>query len=77
MQGQAIDASGRTLSPAMDILVPAEFVTGYPSLNFDRDVLPQEFIGILEKEKRLIDVDIAIIVSITIPPLVFHPCPQS
>jgi len=30
-----------------------------PSFNFDRDVLPQEFIGLLEKEKRVIDVDSA------------------
>ena len=26
-------------------------------LNFERDVLPQEFRGLLEKERRVIDVD--------------------
>lgn len=28
-----------------------------PSFNFDRDVLPEEFRGLLEKEKRIIDVE--------------------
>ena len=30
---------------------------GSPHFNFDRDVLPQEFHGLLEKEKRVIDVE--------------------
>jgi threonine synthase len=30
-----------------------------PNFNFDRDVLPKEFIGLLDKEKRVIDVETA------------------
>jgi threonine synthase len=30
-----------------------------PKFNFDRDVLPKEFIGLLDKEKRVIDVETA------------------
>jgi threonine synthase len=28
-----------------------------PTFNFERDVLPPEFVGLLDKEKRVIDVE--------------------
>jgi threonine synthase len=31
----------------------------FPAFNFDRDVLPEEFRGLLQKERRVIDVDAA------------------
>ena len=30
-----------------------------PNFDFDRDVLPKEFIGLLEKERRVIDIETA------------------
>lgn len=30
---------------------------GSPEFNFQRDVLPEEFIGLLDKKKRVVDVE--------------------
>lgn len=60
----------RTCSPTNTVQIvlstahPAKFneavtsaLSSFPNFNFERDVLPKEFEGLLEKEKRVIDVE--------------------
>jgi len=46
-----------TAHPAKFSEAVSRALEGSPSFNFDRDVLPKEFHGLLEKEKRVIDVE--------------------
>ncbi|KAG5647481.1 hypothetical protein DXG03_009416 [Asterophora parasitica] len=46
-----------TAHPAKFSEAVSRALEGSPEFNFDRDVLPEEFRGLLEKEKRVIDVE--------------------
>ncbi|KAJ3509829.1 hypothetical protein NLJ89_g5010 [Agrocybe chaxingu] len=46
-----------TAHPAKFSEAVSRALEGLPGFNFDRDVLPEEFKGLLEKEKRVIDVE--------------------
>ncbi|KAF4613297.1 hypothetical protein D9613_011174 [Agrocybe pediades] len=46
-----------TAHPAKFSEAVSRALEGSPSFNFDRDVLPKEFHGLLDKEKRVIDVE--------------------
>lgn len=46
-----------TAHPAKFSEAVTEALATSQSFNFERDVLPQEFRGLLEKERRVIDVD--------------------
>jgi threonine synthase len=46
-----------TAHPAKFSEAVSRALEGSPSFNFDRDVLPKEFEGLLEREKRVIDVE--------------------
>lgn len=46
-----------TAHPAKFSEAVSRALEGSPNFNFDRDVLPDEFRGLLEKEKRVIDVE--------------------
>lgn len=48
-----------TAHPAKFSEAVAEALHSFTSFNFERDVLPEEFKGLLEKEKRVIDVSAA------------------
>ena len=46
-----------TAHPAKFAEAVARALSNKPSFNFERDVLPVEFRGLLEKERRVIDVE--------------------
>lgn len=46
-----------TAHPAKFSEAVSRALEGSAQFNFDRDVLPEEFRGLLEKEKRVIDVE--------------------
>jgi threonine synthase len=46
-----------TAHPAKFSEAVSRALEGSPQFNFDRDVLPTEFRGLLEKEKRVVDVE--------------------
>jgi threonine synthase len=46
-----------TAHPAKFSEAVTQALAGRSTFDFDRDVLPKEFRGLLEKEKRVIDVD--------------------
>jgi len=48
-----------TAHPAKFSEAVARALEQLPSFNFDRDVLPKEFIGLLDKDRRVIDVETA------------------
>jgi threonine synthase len=57
-------SSPQTVQIVLATAHPAKFseavtrgLDGRPGFDFERDVLPPEFRGLLEKEKRVIDVD--------------------
>ncbi|BGP41693.1 threonine synthase [Rhodotorula kratochvilovae] len=45
-----------TAHPAKFDAAVSEALADQPSFNFERDVLPSEFVGLLEREKRVVDV---------------------
>ena len=46
-----------TAHPAKFAAAVAVSLADSPSFDFDRDVLPEEFIGLLDRERRVIDVE--------------------
>ena len=48
-----------TAHPAKFSEAVSQALGGLPHFNFNRDVLPREFVGLLDKEKRVIDVEAA------------------
>lgn len=48
-----------TAHPAKFSEAVAEALRSFPAFEFDRDVLPEEFQGLLQKEQRVIDVESA------------------
>lgn len=51
-----IQVSLSTAHPAKFSEAVAEALGSFPAFDFDRDVLPEEFRGLLQKERRVIDV---------------------
>jgi threonine synthase len=54
-----IQVSLSTAHPAKFSEAVAKALGSSPAFNFDRDVLPEEFRGLLQKEQRVIDVESA------------------
>lgn len=54
-----VQVSLSTAHPAKFSEAVAQALRSFSSFDFDRDVLPEEFKGLLEKEKRVIDVPAA------------------
>lgn len=48
-----------TAHPAKFSEAVSQALGGLAHFNFNRDVLPKEFVGLLDKEKRVIDVEAA------------------
>jgi threonine synthase len=60
----ALSSVSNVYQIALSTAHPAKFseavsraLEGLPNFDFDRDVLPKEFEGLLQKEKRVIDVE--------------------